>query len=558
MAEDFPIPHVPFPMTPHGRARLLAPLSQHSSRTGSPVSRVPTPLVTSIPFNTVNPFDHLADNLADHIGNHIQPSDPLFDPIQASLAAGKPDCQSILALCLLLMQDNRETHSTLNTMSAKLDAIAATQAVHSATLNTVTQISASRPSPLPSRPSQGKAPSAPPARQLYSAAAKAPPPPAGPAGPPPAKKNKRKATGSPPRPPPVDYLSMSQSQLSLAMLERQKPDFDQAYNPLPHEWTKSNEGRKPKAPKATPSLPAAQRRFYATRGKAEELKDAPLYAASLPLTLARSLDSVKANVDKAFTVSINANGTVTVLASPTAPASSYASYFPMLTNALNTSLPVKENPYNIFNLAPTTSDYAIHNVPVHVLPDDQSELYQTMKDAIGFANGAIITAARYLKPKKEDRQKPTTSVVVSVTPDQAALLTDSIRLFSRPRKCEKMFSSSPVTQCRHCSKFGHPAQLCKQELPTCPICAGAHTREAHRCGNQGCVKGGNDKPVPACCDTTPLKCPNCFENHTASFPGCPSKVAAIAALHLRTNRTSSIPVASEEENADMADRVDTL
>jgi hypothetical protein len=151
-------------------------------------------------------------------------------------------------------------------------------------------------------------------------------------------------------------------------------------------------------------------------------------------------------------------------------------FFQVLTNALNTELPVGENPYNSFNLVPTTADYAIHNVPVHVLPLDPTELFQTMKDAIGFSNGAIISGARFLKPNPEDRMKATTSIVVSVTPDQAALLTESIRLFSRPRKCEKMFSSSPITQCRNCCKFGHPAQLCKNEHPTCPICAGRHNK----------------------------------------------------------------------------------
>jgi hypothetical protein len=128
-----------------------------------------------------------------------------------------------------------------------------------------------------------------------------------------------------------------------------------------------------------------------------------------------------------------------------------------------------------------------------------------MKDAIGFAYGSIISSARFLKPNPEDSQKPTTSVVFSVSPAKALLLTESIRLFSRSRKFEKMFSSSTITQCRQGCKFGHPAQLCKQDLHTCPICASAHTTEAHRCGNTGCVKGGNDKPVLACCDTVTRK-----------------------------------------------------
>ena len=104
-------------------------------------------------------------------------------------------------------------------------------------------------------------------------------------------------------------------------------------------------------------LPAAQRRFYATRVKAESFTDAPQYAASLPLTLARALDGVKAEVDKAFTVTINSNGTVTVLAAPTTLATTYVNFFTLLTNTLNSNLPVGENPFNSFNLAPTTSDY---------------------------------------------------------------------------------------------------------------------------------------------------------------------------------------------------------
>jgi hypothetical protein len=107
---------------------------------------------------------------------------------------------------------------------------------------------------------------------------------------------------------------------------------------------------------------------------------------------------VKTKVDKEFTISINANGMVTVLASPTAPATHYASYFPMLNTALNTVLSTCESQYNISNLAPNLSHYATHNVPVHLLHEDTTELYQTMKDAIGFANSAIITLARYLKP----------------------------------------------------------------------------------------------------------------------------------------------------------------
>src|SRR5260221_2309205 len=126
------------------------------------------------------------------------------------------------------------------------------------------------------------------------------------------------------------------------------------------------------------------------------------------------------------------------------------------------------------------------------------------------------------------------------------------------QKCEKMISTSLTAQCRTCCKLGHPSQLCKEDLPTCSICSGRHSRDAHRCGNQGCVKGGNDKPVPDCCETIPLKCPNCGDKHTASFPGCPVKAEAINALKIRTNRVSSspadpvVPVDNDTEITDAA------
>src|SRR6266568_3265056 len=45
------------------------------------------------------------------------------------------------------------------------------------------------------------------------------------------KKAKRKASDT--RPPHINYSAMNEQELFFAMMERQKPDFDQAYNPLP-------------------------------------------------------------------------------------------------------------------------------------------------------------------------------------------------------------------------------------------------------------------------------------------------------------------------------------
>jgi hypothetical protein len=178
-------------------------------------------------------------------------------------------------------------------------------------------------------------------------------------------------------------------------------------------------------------------------------------------------------VDNAFSVTINANGTITVIAYPSSPTTEFVNLFTILTNSLNTSLPVENNPFMSFNLAPTTADYAFQNIPTHVLrtthvfPMEPTDLLYTRRGAIGFATGATIKAARFLKPKPEDRTKATMSVVISITPDQALLLKDSIRLISCIRTGEIMFYTSLTTEYRNCCKFRHPSNSLRK-LPHLP------------------------------------------------------------------------------------------
>jgi hypothetical protein len=102
------------------------------------------------------------------------------------------------------------------------------------------------------------------------------------------------------------------------------------------------------------------------------MQGAALDSTSLSHTLARALDGVKANVEKAFKVTINANGSIFVHTSSFSPAQSYTNYFQLPTNTLNNNLPVGDNKYNVFQLAPSTYDYITHNFPVYVLTEDTS------------------------------------------------------------------------------------------------------------------------------------------------------------------------------------------
>jgi hypothetical protein len=140
----------PFPHTPAGR-RLFAPTSFHCSRSATPYPG-PDPPKSPIRRNVALPYNAVADQLTDHICKHIGADSELFNAIDDSLRYGKNESQAIMTLCVLLIQENKETHTTLHALNGKMDAIMATQAVHSAMLNTVTQIPASRPPPVPPKP----------------------------------------------------------------------------------------------------------------------------------------------------------------------------------------------------------------------------------------------------------------------------------------------------------------------------------------------------------------------------------------------------------------------
>src|SRR5260221_8754477 len=90
---------------------------------------------------------------------------------------------------LLLMEENKTTHTMIRELNTRLETVSAVQAVHTANLTTFAQVNAANPPAIPSatRPAnpRQKTPAGPSARQLYSAAAKNPAPPGPPAPPPP-------------------------------------------------------------------------------------------------------------------------------------------------------------------------------------------------------------------------------------------------------------------------------------------------------------------------------------------------------------------------------------
>jgi len=169
-------------------------------------------------------------------------------------------------------------------------------------------------------------------------------------------------------------------------------------------------------------------------------------------------------------------------------------------------------------------ELAIHGLPLRFLPQDEEELFPYIWQAIRNDKATPILSARYLNPSQDSRAtKQATSVVITVDPQKVSALTLGVGILSQKRKVEHAFSSSRTSQCRNCWRYGHAHQRCPATHPTCPICALHHTRPAHRCQNPTCPGGGNNKPVPSCCPTSPPHCCNCGDDHTATFRECPAR-----------------------------------
>lgn len=78
----------------------------------------------------------------------------------------------------------------------------------------------------------------------------------------------------------------------------------------------------------------------------------------------------------------------------------------------------------------------------------------------------------------------------------------------------KLHQSMP--QCYKCQKYGHTAQKCSQDKPTCRYCAGQH----------GCRE---------CVDKLRLKCANYRQKHQASSSAGKSRETALRSLLRRTD-----------------------
>jgi len=200
----------------------------------------------------------------------------------------------------------------------------------------------------------------------------------------------------------------------------------------------------PPVKKGPPSLPGAQRRFFAPRQSPSPHPDALTIAATFPDIAARVLRESNCLLPLGFSATVNPRGSVSLTVTDKAtPAASYAPYFDSLTRALNQSFPVGENPWCTLVLAPTAVRLAIHGLPLRFLPQDEEELFPFIRQAIRNDKATQILSARYLNPGRDSREtKDATSVVITVDPHNVSALTSGVVILSQKRKVELAFSSS--------------------------------------------------------------------------------------------------------------------
>jgi len=185
---------------------------------------------------------------------------------------------------------------------------------------------------------------------------------------------------------------------------------------------------------------------------------------------------------------------------------------------------VGDNPWCTLVLAPTAVQLAIHSLPLRFLPQDEEELFPYIRQAVLNDTVTPGLSARYLNPDRDSQStKQATSVVVTIDPQHVSALTSEVFILSQKGKVELAFSANRTSQCRNCWRYRHAHQRCPATHPTSPICALHHTRASHRCQNPTCPRGGNNKPVPSCCPTSPPHCCNCGNDQTATFKECPAR-----------------------------------
>jgi hypothetical protein len=222
---------------------------------------------------------------------------------------------------------------------------------------------------------------------------------------------------------------------------------------------------------------------------------------------------------------INSHNTLVLTTNPTTPASAYTPYMPMLLNEIKSLKPTTGNTNSRW------TKFLIHNIPTNATPAQLKVLLEASYPTL-----QLMQEPRWLVPEERRLNKTASTIVISLqgTIDLKRLGTNTLVLVNRKCHITEYFSWTPASHCRNCQGYGHHTKLCKEEKPTCAICAQQHNTKDHLCLIPTCRAGKS-------CNHPPLKCAACSAPHKATDPFCPVRIK-----HLPTYRNKA-PAPEQDE-----------
>jgi hypothetical protein len=223
---------------------------------------------------------------------------------------------------------------------------------------------------------------------------------------------------------------------------------------------------------------------------------------------------------------INSHNKIVLTTNPTTPASAYTPYMPMLLNEIKSLKPT------IGNTNSRWPKFLVHNIPTASTPADLKMVLE-----VNYPTLQLMQEPRWLVPAERSLNKTASTIVISLqgTLDLKRLGANTLVLCNRKCRVTEYFSWTPTSHCRNCQGYGHHTKLCKEEKPTCAICAQQHSTKDHPCLIPTCRAGNS-------CTHPPLKCAACGASHKATDPLCPVRIK-----HLPASRNKA-PAPEQDES----------
>jgi hypothetical protein len=223
---------------------------------------------------------------------------------------------------------------------------------------------------------------------------------------------------------------------------------------------------------------------------------------------------------------INSHNKIVLTTNPTTPASAYTPYMSMLLNVIKSLKPTTGNTNSHW------TKFLIHNILTSLTPAQLKMLIEASYPTL-----QLMQEPRWLVPEERRLNKTASTIVISLqgTIDLKRLSTNTLILCNHKCRITEYFSWTPTSHCRNCQGYGHHTKLCKEEKPTCAICAQQHNTKDHLC------------PIPTChaghsCTHPPLKCAAYGASHKATDPLCPIRIK-----HLPASRNKA-PAPEQDES----------